>query len=123
VENNKDEGPIFDKYKNYVDKLANEYKTTFEKVGIYINGTSRLNTSEKNGCIFEIIDTFLAGQEEGKPLKEITGVDLKKYCDSMIYGEGIYIYKASRGCSVFLGALFYVAYMHFFVSLIMIRLN
>jgi DNA-binding ferritin-like protein (Dps family) len=108
-----------EKYKNYINRLENEYASTFAKIEVYINGSSKLNSSEKNSCFLQILDTFLAGQEESKSVKEITGVDLKKYCNGMIYGETIYIYKSARVCFILLGALFYVLYMQFFVEFFM----
>jgi DNA-binding ferritin-like protein (Dps family) len=114
--NNKNENKKFDSYKNYITQLENEYKTTFEKIEIYINGSSKLNSLEKNDCLLEILDNFLSAQAEGMSINHITGIDLKKYCDSMIYGEAIHIYKASRFCFILLGAFFYISYMHFFID-------
>ncbi|PRR83809.1 DUF1048 domain-containing protein [Clostridium vincentii] len=105
----------YEDYKDYINKLEGEYQGTFEKIEVYINYSSKLNFLEKNNCFLQILDTFLSGQEEGRAVKEITGVSLKKYCDAMIYGESIYMYKASRIFSILLGTLFYVVYMHFFI--------
>lgn len=104
----------FDSYKNYVNQLESEYRTTFQKIEVYINGSSKLNSLEKNNCLLQVLDTFLSGQEEEKPVRGITGTDLKKYCDDMIYGETIYIYKASRIFFNLLGALVYVSFIYFF---------
>lgn len=115
--NNKFKKEKFDHYKIYVNQLKKEYLNIFEKIEVYINGSSKLNTLEKNNCFLQILDTFLSGQSEGKPVYDITGTNLKKYCDNMIYGESIYIYKASRICSIIIGALFYVSFMHFFTGI------
>ena len=105
----------FDSYKNYVNQLENEYKTVFSKIEVYINGSSKLNFNDKNNCLLEILDSFLSAQVGGNSVKNVTGVDLKKYCDSMIYGETIHIYKACRICSIILGSLSYISYMHLFI--------
>jgi len=104
----------YDNYKDYINELESEYKTTFEKIEVYINYSSKLNFLEKNNCFLQILDTFLSSQEEGRSVKEITGVNLKKYCDEMIYGETIYIYKFSRIFSILLKALFFIVFMHSF---------
>ena len=107
----------FDNYKNYVGQLENEYLTTFKKIEVYINESTKLNTLEKNNCFLQILDTFLSSQVGDKVLKDITGGNLKKYCDDMIYGQTIYSYKVSRICFLLVGALFYVSFMHFFTRI------
>lgn len=108
----------FDNYKNYIEELENEYLETFKKIEIYIDGSTKLNTLEKNDCFLQILDTFLSSQVEGKSIKSITGTDLKKYCDNMIYGETIYIYKASKVFNTITGALFYISIVHFIIRII-----
>ena len=115
--NGKHEKENYDDYKNYIDELENEYLATFEKIEIYINESTKLNFYQKNNCFLQILDSFLSGQSEGKSLKDITGLNLKKYCDDMIYGQTIYMYKVSRVCFILLGALLYVSYMHFFITI------
>lgn len=104
-----------DNYKKYVVQLENQYQTTFQKLELYINGSAKLNDEEKNKCLLQILDTFLSGQEGGRSVAAITGSNLKNYCDNMIYGETIYIYKASRVYNTILGALFYISFMQFFI--------
>jgi len=111
---NKYERESFDSYKNYINQLKNEFRTSFDKIEVYINGSSKLNYNEKNNCLLEILDSFLSAQAGDNPVKNVTGADLKKYCDSMIYGEAIHIYKASRICSIILGSLFYISFIHLF---------
>ena len=53
----------------------------------------------------------------GKSLTDITGVNLKKYCDDMIYGQTMYSYKVTRRCFFLLSILFYVSFMHFFTRI------
>lgn len=115
--NNKFKKEKFDNYKIYVNQLEKEYLNAFEKIEVYINGSSKLNTLEKNNCFLQILDTFLSCQSEGKSVYDVAGTNLKKYCDSMIYGESIYIYRVSRICSIIIGALFYVSFMHFFTEI------
>jgi len=107
----------FDDYKKYIDKLEDEYLTTFKKIEVYINETTKLNSIEKNNCFLQILDTFLSSQEESKSLQDITGINLKKYCDDMIYGQTIYSYKVSRICFLLIDILFYISFMHFFTRI------
>lgn len=107
----------YDDYKKYINGLSGEYKRIFENIELYISDTTRLNTVEKNNCFLQILDTFLSAQEEGKSVEVITGSDLKRYCDDMIHGEAIYIYKVSRACFRLLGALFYILFMSFFMNI------
>jgi DNA-binding ferritin-like protein (Dps family) len=104
----------YDGYKNYIDSLKDEYRRSFDKIEMYITGSSKLNTSEKNNCLLQVLDTFLSAQEQEKPVIQVTGPDLKRYCDDMIYGERIYIYKSSRIFFALLGTLFYISYMQVF---------
>lgn len=105
-----------DNYKNYSGQLKDQYKTIFEKIELYINGTAKLNEKEKNDCLLQILDTFLCGQAENRDVRDITGSKLKNYCDSMIYGEAIYIFKALRVLLTVIGALFYITFMQFFIK-------
>ena len=43
----------YDDYRNYIKGLKNEYAAAFEKIEVYINGSSKLNFSEKNNCFFK----------------------------------------------------------------------
>lgn len=112
--NEKSEKEYFDNYKKYINQLKKEYKTTFEKIEVYINGCSKLNNIEKNNCLLQVLDTFLSAQVEGKSVKDITGKNVKRYCDNMVEGESVYIYKVSRIFLTILGALFYATFMNFF---------
>ena len=62
------ENENFDNYKNYVGQLENEYLTTFKKIEVYINESTKLNSLEKNNCFLQILDTFLSSQADGKVL-------------------------------------------------------
>ncbi|QAA32396.1 DUF1048 domain-containing protein [Clostridium manihotivorum] len=104
----------YEGYKNYVNLLMDDYRKDFDKIEVYVIGSSKLNTSEKNNCLLQVLDTFLSAQEEEKSVIQVTGPDLKRYCDDMIYGERIYIYKSSRIFFILLGTLFYTAYMQVF---------
>ncbi|MDD7793588.1 DUF1048 domain-containing protein [Clostridium sp. 'White wine YQ'] len=105
-----------DNYKDYINQLENEYKIQFNKVEAYINISSKLKYQEKNSCLLQVMDSFLSAQEVGKNVLEITGDNLKSYCDNMIYGESIYIYKVSRICSTLLSSVYFVAFVHLFIS-------
>ncbi|MBL4931686.1 DUF1048 domain-containing protein [Clostridium paridis] len=111
-----DKNIIIDNYRDYINQLEMEYKTQFFKVEAYINISSKLNYKEKNSCLLQVLDSFLSAQEEGKNVFEITGNNLKGYCDNMIYGESIYVYKMSRICSTFLSSVYFVSFVHLFIS-------
>lgn len=107
----------YDDYKKYKNRLSGEYKTIFEKIDLYITDNTKLNIIEKNNCFLQILDTFLSAQEEGRGVEEIIGSNLMKYCDDMIRGEAIYIYKISRVCFKLLGVLSYIIFMNFFMNI------
>ncbi|SHH66433.1 DUF1048 domain-containing protein [Clostridium grantii] len=104
-------------YKKYKEQLQNEYLETFVKIELYINGSTKLNEKRKNDCFLQILDTFLSAQEEANSVKSITGRDLRKYCDSMIYGEAIYLHKATKIFDAFLQGLYWVVFFHFWFLL------
>ncbi len=104
----------YEDYKKYIKGLENEYVITFNEIEFYINESSKLNLLEKNNCFLQILDTFLSAQEAGKPVNGITGLDLKKYCDDMIYGQSIYSYKLPKICFILLGILYYISFINFF---------
>ena len=114
---NNENKEVFDDYKKYVNKLGKEYVVIFNKIEIYINSTTKISSTEKNDCLLQIIDTFLSAQEEGRAISEITGSNLRKYCESMIYGESLYIYKSVRIAHTLIGTIFYIAFMHFFIRI------
>lgn len=113
----------FCNYKNYINQLENQYLSTFKKIEDYVNNTTKLDRISINNCLLQIIDTFLSGQKQRKAVENITGTDLKKYCDNMIYGESIYIYKVSRICSIIFRTIFYIFFMEFLTSSILSLLN
>ena len=117
MKNDKNSIKDIDNYKDYINHLEMEYKTQFYKVEAYINISSKLKYQEKNNCLLQVLDSFLSAQEEGKSVFEITGYNLKSYCDNMIYGETIYIYKISRICSTLLSSVYFVAFVHLFISI------
>lgn len=117
MSNNKFVKENFDNYRTYTNQLSKEYLTIFKKIEAYINSSSKISPLEKNNIFLQIIDTFLSAQSDSKSVYDIIGINLKKYCDNMIYGESIYIFKVSRICSNIIGSLFYISFMHFFISI------
>lgn len=114
---NNENKEVFDDYKKYVNKLGKEYEDIFKKIEIYINGTTKISETEKNNCLLQVLDTFLSAQEEGRVAEEVTGSSLRKYCESMIYGESLYIYKCVRIITTLIRTIFYIAFMHFFIRI------
>lgn len=107
----------YENYKNFKDKLNCEYKTTFEKIEAYINASVKIDIISKNNCFMQILDSFLEGQDAGNDVCTITGADLKKYCEDMIYGETIYIHKLSKISSHIFIAIFYVLIIYILTNL------
>lgn len=108
----------YEDYKKYIHKLEDEYLDTFRKVESYISSSTKLNQIEKNNCFLQILDTFLSAQTEERNIKDITGLDLKKYCDNMIYGESLSLFKGARIFYAIIGVVFYISWMHFFIRIL-----
>lgn len=113
----KEEKEVYDNYKKYIVKLEDGYLYTFKKVEMYISSSTKLNVTEKNNCFLQVLDTFLSAQTQGKSIEDITGTNIKKYCDNMIYGEGLGIGKSVKILYAIIGLIFYIEYMQFFTRI------
>lgn len=74
-------------YKIYKSKLKGEYKDAFEKVDIYVGATS-IDSVSKEELLSSLLDTFLAAQEEGKPIEKITGKNINRFCSEICSAYG-----------------------------------
>ena len=74
-------------YKIYKSKLKGEYRDVFEKVDIYVGATS-IDSVSKEELLSSLLDTFLAAQEEGKPVEKITGKNINRFCSEICSGYG-----------------------------------
>ncbi|MBU3107051.1 DUF1048 domain-containing protein [Clostridium gasigenes] len=117
-ETTNNEKESYEDYKKYIHKLEDEYLDTFRKVESYISSSTKLNQIEKNNCFLQVLDTFLSVQTEERNIKYITGLDLKKYCDNMIYGEGLSLFKGARIFYEIIAVVFYVSWMHLFIRIL-----
>ena len=68
-----------DNYLLYVNQLTGEYKDTFKYIEMYVS-TENVDENTKNELLGSLMDTFLTAQNEGKPVKKITGRNLERFC-------------------------------------------
>lgn len=68
-----------DSYGLYVDKLQGEYMEVFQKIDRYVL-TKNIDHDTMDTQMGELLDAFLLAQEEGKPVENIVGNDLEKFC-------------------------------------------
>lgn len=96
--------PMVNSYAIHVDKLNDEYREVFKKISIYVtsNNMDEMRTEE---ILSEVMDTFLAAQEEGKPVEKVVGKNLQKFCESLCSEKGIkthilHFFEAFHSCIV-----------------------
>ena len=70
-----------DSYVYYKDKLSREYLTAFEEIGMYVlsQNVDESTTEERMG---ELLDIFLSAQEKGRPVGQITGNSMVRFCET-----------------------------------------
>lgn len=108
----------YDKYKNYVAQLEGEYKESFCKIESYINTCPKLYYREKNNCLLEVLDCFLTAADSGRNVHEVTGSDLKAFCDGLICGESMRIHKICKICSSLFESILYLSLFCFTLQVI-----
>lgn len=67
------------------DKLTEEYKEVFEKAELFAC-LRKIEEDEQNEMLMDLLDVLLAAQEEKRPVGEIVGPDLEKFCNSYFSG-------------------------------------
>lgn len=63
------------------DKLKGEYKEVFDKAEIFV-GVRNIAGDEGNEMMMDLLDFLLSAQNEGKPVEEVIGTDVEKFCAS-----------------------------------------
>ena len=83
--------PMVNSYAIHVEKLNDEYREVFKKISVYVtsNNMDEMRTEE---TLSEVMDTFLASQEAGKPVEKVVGKNLQKFCESLCSEKGIKTY-------------------------------
>ena len=83
--------PMVNSYQMYIEKLNKEYMEVFNTISKYVTA-SNMDEMRTEETLSEVMDTFLAAQEAGKPVEKVVGKDLQKFCESLCSGKGIKTY-------------------------------
>ena len=75
----------------YIEKLSKEYMEVFNTISKYVTA-SNMDEMRTEETLSEVMDTFLAAQEAGKPVEKVVGKDLQKFCESLCSEKGIKTY-------------------------------
>lgn len=75
-------------YAFHVDKLQNEYLTTFQQIEMYVNA-QYIDDATQEELLSELLDIFLTSQEADKPVKSIVGNNLEEFCKAFCSDCGI----------------------------------
>lgn len=75
----------------YIEKLNKEYMEVFNTISKYVTA-SNMDEMRTEETLSEVMDTFLAAQEAGKPVEKVVGKDLQKFCESLCSEKGIKTY-------------------------------
>ncbi len=75
----------------YIEKLNKEYMEIFNTISKYVTA-SNMDEMRTEETLSEVMDTFLAAQEAGKPVEKVVGKDLQKFCESLCSEKGIKTY-------------------------------
>ena len=70
-----------DSYMLYTDKLEGEYKEVFQQVDSYVTA-ERIDEDTQEAYMGQLLDAFLAAQQEGKPVEKLVGKDVERFCKS-----------------------------------------
>lgn len=70
-----------DSYMLYTDKLEGEYKDVFQQVEAYVTA-ERIDEDTQEEYMGQLLDAFLAAQQEGKPVEKLVGKDVERFCKS-----------------------------------------
>ena len=83
--------PMVNSHQMYIEKLNKEYMEVFNTISKYVNA-SNMDEMRTEETLSEVMDTFLAAQEAGKPVEKVVGKDLQKFCESLCSEKGIKTY-------------------------------
>ena len=74
--------PMVNSHHMYIEKLNKEYMEVFNTISKYVTA-SNMDEMRTEETLSEVMDTFLAAQEAGKPVEKVVGKDLQKFCESL----------------------------------------
>lgn len=77
-----------DSYVFYKDRLGGEYKTAFDQIEMYVT-SQNVEDDTLEERMGELLDIFLISQEEGKPVREITGNQMERFCETFCSDFGV----------------------------------
>lgn len=83
--------PMVNSHQMYIEKLNKEYIEVFNTISKYVTA-SNMDEMRTEETLSEVMDTFLAAQEAGKPVEKVVGKDLQKFCESLCSEKGIKTY-------------------------------
>lgn len=78
-----------DSYILYKDKLKGEYKEAFGQIELYCSAQN-IDELTQEEQLMQLLDVFLNAQEEGKPVKQITGSNMESFCKNFCSGFSIW---------------------------------
>lgn len=77
-----------DSYVFYKNKLNVEYKPVFEQVEMYVL-TQNIDDSTAEERLGDLLDIFLSSQNAGKPVRNIVGTNLERFCKTFCSDFGL----------------------------------
>lgn len=80
--------PMVNSHQMYIEKLNKEYMEVFNTISKYVTA-SNMDEMRTEETLSEVMDTFLAAQEAGKPVEKVVGKNLQKFCESLCSEKGI----------------------------------
>lgn len=83
--------PMVNSHQMYIEKLNKEYMEVFNTISKYVTAIN-MDEMRTEETLSEVMDTFLAAQEAGKPVEKVVGKDLQKFCESLCSEKGIKTY-------------------------------
>lgn len=77
-----------DSYIFYTDKLDKDYLAVFEQIALYVQ-SQNVDDDTKEERLGELLDIFLSAAEREKPVRDITGNDLERFCKTFCSDFGV----------------------------------
>lgn len=77
-----------DSYIFYTDKLDAHYKPVFEQIELYVS-TRNIDESTLEERLGDLLDSFISAQEAQKPVEQIVGYNLERFCKAFCADLGV----------------------------------
>ncbi len=77
-----------DSYVFYKDKLDAHYKPVFEQIELYVS-TRNIDESTLEERLGDLLDIFISAQEAQKPVEQIVGHNLERFCKTFCADLGV----------------------------------